>query len=196
LAAARLGLLFESRRLGGNWIAATLLASAVVPTLLWLVSQSDTKHGLARAEAFASEAPRRSDDVRAHTWSFLCSRNIELERYREAERAGRIGVKLAPTSSLLRDLALSEENLGESDVAIADFRRVLAVNPANPVALFHITVLSAELGRTAEAEDAMAQLASSGAPREAIASAASLVAKLRDRPSTNYQPPRLRTEAR
>jgi len=183
LAAARLGQLVASREDRAPWIAPAALLGAVVPTLLWLGSQSEIGPGLRRVEAFASESPRRPEDVRARAWQFLCSRNSELGRYREAIAAAKVGVALAPTSSLLSDLAFCEQSLGQREAALADYRRVLVVNPGNPFATFHITELLTELGRLAEAEKSLRDLAAAGAPREVVAYASQLVDQLRARPT-------------
>jgi tetratricopeptide (TPR) repeat protein len=181
LAAVRVGQQLENLRRQELWIGVAALAAVVVPSLLWLGSQADLQSGMRRARAFALEAPRRPDDVRGRTWAFLTGRYVELDDYREAVTAGRMAATFMPTRNVLLCLAGSEKNIGENAAALADFRRMIALDRSDAVAWYNIATLAAGLGDFSQADEALRGLGATSAGAEVLPLATALVARERQR---------------
>jgi hypothetical protein len=181
LAAARGGRQLESLGHREGWIGVAAVAAVVVPSLLWLGSQSDLQSGMRRARAFALETPRRPDDVRGRTWAFIMEQCSERDDYAGVVAAGRMAVALSPTRNVLLSLAGSEKNIGENAAALADFRRMIVLDRSDPVAWYNIAVLAAGLGDFPQAEEALQQLGATKAGAEVLPLATALVVRERQR---------------
>ena len=181
LAAARVGQQLERLGRRGQWVGVAALAAVVVPTLLWLGSQADLHAGMRRARAFVLESPRRPDDVRGRTWAFLTGRYVELDDYPQAVSAGRVAVKLMPTRNVLLCLAGSELNVGQKAAALADFRRMIALDPSDPVAWYNVALLAATVGDFPLADEALRELGATSAGAEVLSLATARVARERQR---------------
>lgn len=116
----------ETLRAGARpWLAVAVIAGVAVPSLQWLAHYADLERGLARAEAFMTEPPRRTDTDRAGTWDFIGLRNFRLDRYAEAGRALGHAAETAPSPRILLELAMSETRAENFGAAQAAYRRML-----------------------------------------------------------------------
>jgi hypothetical protein len=156
---------------------ALVTSTTLLPTVAFLSLQSNTPWGLKRAEAFATEAPVRPADVRARVWTFISARQVELGDYREAARAGREAVHLAPTRYTLTLLAGSERMAGDTTAALATYEKVLQVDPTNTEAWYCVALFSARLGNFERAQHALDQLRGLSVPSVIAAYASDWVAR-------------------
>lgn len=158
-----------------QWVAASVLVSIIAPALIDLFVQSNLEAGMKRGEAFATEAPRRSPDVRGNVWRFLCGRNVQLERYAEAVRTGREAAALTPNREVLLLLAGSERNDEEHAAAFLTYKRLLGVDENNAEAWYCVALYSAHAGDFSEADHALERLRHLQVPQEIIAYASARI---------------------
>jgi tetratricopeptide (TPR) repeat protein len=111
------------------WLALALSLGAAVPSLQWLVLQSDLDRGLARVEAFVTEPPERTGTERGETWDFLGIRNFRLERWAAAARAFSHAAETAPSPRILLQWALAEQKAGDLAASLRVYRRAVEKSP-------------------------------------------------------------------
>jgi len=181
LAAAQVSSIVMKLERPQRWIGPCILMSLACPPVIALAEQADLQAGMKRAEAFATESPTRSPDVRGKVWTFLSDRWVQLENYREAVRTARAAAELTPTRSVLLLLAGSERNVGDHSAALATYRRLLRVDPRNDEGWYCVALYSADAGDFDQADDALRKLSALPISRDIVAYAASRIERARAR---------------
>jgi hypothetical protein len=140
------------------WLAVPLAASLVVPTVQWLLHAHDSAHGLARAYAFATEPPARSERDVVLTLDFVAARQFRLGRWEESARASQQAIRVAPNPRTILMLALARTMAGEHVAAQSAYAQLLGRVPHDPVAWFGYGGASLRVGDSLGARRAIAVL--------------------------------------
>jgi tetratricopeptide (TPR) repeat protein len=148
----------EARR----WLAAPLVALAVVSSFQWLAINRSAERGLARVRAYLSEPPGAEPMDRPLVWDFLTSRYIRLQRWPEAADAAAHAAELAPHRRILLMWGIAETMKGDHQAAAHVYRQLLARVPGDPLAWLGLAGAAYRIGDRAEFERALARLRAFG----------------------------------
>lgn len=133
------------------WIAPALALCCASAGLRPLALAADLDRGLARAEAFVTEAPRRTPRERAETWDFLGLAGRRHQRWDLAARAFGAAAADAPSPRILMLAGHAEAQRGNDGAAIDYFRRSLERDPEQPVVWRFLARVAFRSHRDAEA---------------------------------------------
>ena len=161
LAAFLLGSGFARRRLPGT-LAVSLLAAVVLSALQLLVHFHEPDAGLARARAFAVEAPARPEDEIAQLWDLIAYRAFRLQRWPAAVEASEHSVELAPHERTWTMLATAQTYDQQFVGAESTYVRLVARYPASPTAwlgLYGASLRTGDTLRVRRAADTLAAMA-------------------------------------
>ena len=132
-AAAALALASASRigrQLGAagarRWVGVAVIAVTFLPTVQWLAHFTSVEEGFRRIEAFATEAPRRTDNERGLAWDFIGIRNYRLRRLDDAVRAWATATDITPAPRIFEQWARGEIARGDLRAAQQIYHRMLA----------------------------------------------------------------------
>ncbi len=141
-----------------TWLACTVACGVAAPAAQWLMHGADLERGLARAGAFAHEAPPRASAERGRLFDYLGDRNAELRRWDAAAAALREGVVVEPSPRLLTMWALAETERGDLDAAQRAYRVLVGRAPADTAGWAGLASVAFQRGDTAEAGRARREL--------------------------------------
>jgi hypothetical protein len=140
------------------WLGASVALAVAVPTLQVMLSQHDLERSLARARAFVSEPPRRTESQRIATWDFIGLRSLRLGRWADAAAAYEEVARAAPHPRAL-------ELWGTAAVIGHDwtggeraFRTLIAREPEDPIGWLGLWITAGRLGDSTEARAAARKL--------------------------------------
>jgi hypothetical protein len=140
------------------WVAVAAILGAAVPSLQWLVHESDVNRGLDRVECFLNERPPRTASERARAWDYLGWRLTDLGRFDGAAEAfGRLAT-VQPSPRVMRQWATTEALRGDPRRAQEIYRQMLAQFPDVTVGWFELARLSYQIGDFEEARRAAGEL--------------------------------------
>jgi tetratricopeptide (TPR) repeat protein len=137
-----------------RWLAATVIAAVAVPSLQWMILQTDLEHGLGRARAFATQPPARTSMERYTVWQYLGVRLAADEQLEQAAAAYQHAAAIVPSPHILHQWAAVELERGNSSGARTVYRRLLADHPTDTFGWWALAVASSRLGDWSEAHRA------------------------------------------
>jgi len=143
---------------GRTWLAAAIVAATVVPSLQWLVHFHDPSRGMARARAFAVEAPRRSADETAQVWDFLAYRAFRASDWPVALETARASAAGAPNERALVMWAMARTYNHDAAGAESIYASLASRYPGDPVVWLGLGGAAIAAGDTAGAARANARL--------------------------------------
>jgi predicted Zn-dependent protease len=138
------------------WLGVAVALAATVPSVQWLVHQTDVDRGLARVTAFMTEPPSRDAFERGITWDFLGIRNYRLERWDAAARALARAVETQPSPRVFHELARAEARRGNLPGARDAYRRALARDSTDLLVWKGLSTTLMQLGEVDAAHDVLA----------------------------------------
>jgi hypothetical protein len=141
-------------------LALAVALVAAVPTIQLLALQHDPERGLARAQAFATEAPRRGPALEASVWDFIGERSVLLGRWDAAAEAYAQAVRGAPTPRLNAMLGVTLMVAGRGSAAARLGRERVGHAPDDALAWMWLAASAAHSGDSALADAATARLRS------------------------------------
>jgi hypothetical protein len=144
----------EARR----WLAAPLVALAVVSSFQWLAINRSADRGLARVRAYLSEPPGPEPVDRPLIWDFLASRNLRLHRWAAAADAAAHAAELAPHRRILLMWGFAETMKGDHQAAARAYRLLLSRVPDDPLGWLGLAGAAYWLNDRAEFDRAMIRL--------------------------------------
>jgi len=142
----------------GAAVAVAAAAIALVPTVQLLAVSNDLPRGLARAQAFAVEPPKRDGILRSQTWAYIGSREDHLGHWNESQRAYRNAAELTPYRRMFLSWGLAATHARDFADAARAFRALLEVDAEDPLAWLGIAGAETALGDTAATRDATERL--------------------------------------
>jgi hypothetical protein len=114
-----------------RWVAVSVAFGVVMPAIQWLALNNDVDQGLARARAFVTEPPPRTDLERAGVWDYLGIRNYQLERWVASTEAFSHAAASAPSPRMLEEWATAATRAGQLELAQSIYHRLVEKDPKN-----------------------------------------------------------------
>jgi len=151
LAAAWLAVRAASTSRRAPWIAAALTLGAAAPSLQWVLHGADLERGLARAEAFMTEPPTRTNWERYTTWQYLGVREEATDHLDRSVRAYREAARAIDSPHILHQWAMVEVQRGNFTGARDLYSRLVARDPRDVFAWWMLAVAHSRLAEWDEA---------------------------------------------
>ena len=114
-----------------RWLALPIALSALIPSLQWLMLNTQEEVGLSRVRTYLAQT---SEPGAAQAWDFLAARYMRLQRWSEAADAASHAAELAPHRRILLTWALAETMKPDDAAAERVYQRLLQQNPQDPLA--------------------------------------------------------------
>jgi hypothetical protein len=146
------------RRPRWAWLSVSVVVGAMVPSLQWLIHESDTNRGLWRVETFLRESPPRSPSELARAWDYLAARKTDLSRYDEAVEAYSRLAAVQPSPRVMRQWATATVLRGDPRGAQRIYRQMLTRFPGVAAGWRELAQLSYRMGDLDEARRAAGEL--------------------------------------
>uniref|UniRef100_A0A832I3U2 Tetratricopeptide repeat protein n=1 Tax=Eiseniibacteriota bacterium TaxID=2212470 RepID=A0A832I3U2_UNCEI len=140
------------------WLAPAMAVALAVPAVQWVAHHTDVARGMARVEAFATEAPRRTPNERAYAWDFVGTRWNQLENHAASAEAFRRACEDAPSPRLLLQWALAEVLRGNPRGAIAAYHRHLEKDPKSLAGWLGLAAAASRVPDFAESRRALLEV--------------------------------------
>lgn len=141
-----------------RWLAVPALLAAAVPTLQWMVHQTDLERGVRRVEALVAGPPPRTESEQARTWDYVGTRWNQLGRLEASAEAFRRASLAGPSPRMLQQWAIAEELRGNLAVSLDVYRRLVAKDSSNASAWSGMAQVASRIPDRAELRRALTQL--------------------------------------
>jgi hypothetical protein len=140
------------------WLCVPATLAAIVPSLQWLIHESDLERGLVRVETYLREPPPRQEEDRAKTWDFLGIRYAQLDRWDRSAAALEHAVEYSPSPRVLLQLASALQATGDDAGAQAAYLRLVTIAPNEARGWYGLAFVSMRRGDWAECGRAAREL--------------------------------------
>jgi tetratricopeptide (TPR) repeat protein len=128
-----------------RWVAIPAFGAVLMTSAQWLALHTDVDQGMARARAFVTEPPARSDIERAGVWDFLGIRNFRLQHWEASAEAFSFAAVSAPSPRLLQEWALAETMAEHLPRAEAVYQVLVSKDPKNPSAWLGLAAVASRI---------------------------------------------------
>lgn len=152
------------------WLAAGVVASAVMPTFQWLALNHLPEAGSARVRAWVAGPPERPEALRAMTWDWLATHDFRMKRWEEAVHDAARAAELGPHPRVLLMWGLAATLTGRHAESQRVYETLLGREPAHPIGWLGLAGAALRTGDSATAARAIATLNSyaPGGPEAAM----------------------------
>jgi len=147
----------DGSKASNTWVL-TAPALTAAATLALLMCFHLPARGLARIEAYATEAPSRSEPARAIVWDFLALRAFALQDWPLAARATAAEQQLAPHPRVLVMLGIARTYLQDFGGAEAAYRELTSRDPDQALGWVGLAGVAIRSGQHPTADSARARL--------------------------------------
>jgi hypothetical protein len=135
-----------------RWLALPIALSAMIPSLQWLILNSQEQVGLARVRTYLIQT---SEPGAPQAWDFLAARYMRLQRWPEAADAAAHAAELAPHRRILLTWALAETMKPDDRAAQGVYLRLLRQDRRDPLAWIGVAGTATRLRDSLAAREAL-----------------------------------------